>query len=562
MVTYLKVLQNQVVRIRLIVLMTFLLMQLPIFAQSSWTYGNLKFTVISEIDAEVSVVGCTEEIKDLIIPSTVTNNGKTYSVTSIGDGAFFNCISLTSVNIPYGVTSIGYGAFTYCTGMTFLSLPNTITSIGESAFYSCRGLTSINIPNSIKSIDDYVFGRCFGLTSVEIPVGVTSIGDGAFIYCNKISSVNIPNTVTSIGESAFQRCDGLTSVTIPAYVTSIGKNAFLSARLKTIITESKIPAQLSGQAFELTKTTTLYVPEGCEQAYSEAEYWKDIPNIMVYQDGIENGCIIKDLRYVPYSNTNAYVEAFNPNITSATINSEIIIKGKKYTVDAIVDLAFFNCKKLTSVDIPNSITSIGFSAFYNCTSLSSVDIPNSISSIEYGTFNHCHSLSDVTIPDGVISIGNGAFFYCNSLISVTIPASVTFIDEFTFSNCLILETVYSMASTPPTICRSTFDHLSPCVLYVPEESVETYKAADFWNRFARIEGISSGVDGIADETSDSVTISNGTVTANADGTVVKIYTVNGVMVTGRVLSAGESINLSKGFYIIVADNHSIKAVVR
>ena len=91
---------------------------------------------------------------DVVIPSSVTNNGTTYSVTSIGDAAFSDCSGLTSVTIPNSVTSIGEGAFLECSGLTSITIPNSVTSIGTYAFWRCSGLTSITIPNSVTSIRD------------------------------------------------------------------------------------------------------------------------------------------------------------------------------------------------------------------------------------------------------------------------------------------------------------------------------------------------------------------------------------------------------------------------
>ncbi|MBQ0113967.1 MAG: leucine-rich repeat domain-containing protein, partial [Bacteroidales bacterium] len=117
------------------------------------------------------------------IPESVTYNGNTYSVTSIGDSAFSFCSNLTSITIPNSVTSIGYRAFFCCYGLTSVTIPNSVTSIGDGAFDSCTDLTSITIPNSVTSIGYATFRGCSGLTSVTIPNSVTSIGQGAFYLC-------------------------------------------------------------------------------------------------------------------------------------------------------------------------------------------------------------------------------------------------------------------------------------------------------------------------------------------------------------------------------------------
>ena len=104
----------------------------------------------------------------VVIPSTVTFSGTTYSVTSIGDGAFDECSGLTSVTIPNSVTSIGNSAFSGCSGLTSVTIGNSVTYIGVQAFRDCIKLTSVTIPDSVTKIDQYAFWYCSGLTSVTI----------------------------------------------------------------------------------------------------------------------------------------------------------------------------------------------------------------------------------------------------------------------------------------------------------------------------------------------------------------------------------------------------------
>ena len=166
-------------------------------------------------------------------------------VTSIGDGAFFNCTGLTSVTIPDSVTRIGYSAFEGCTGLTSVTIPDSVTSIGDSAFFYCTGLTSVTISDSVTSIGRAAFSVCAGLTSVTIGNSVTSIGVSAFAGCEGLTSVTIPDSVTSIGGGAFRGCTGLTSVTIPDSVTSIGYVAFYGCDLLTDVYYSGSEAQWS-----------------------------------------------------------------------------------------------------------------------------------------------------------------------------------------------------------------------------------------------------------------------------------------------------------------------------
>ena len=134
------------------------------------------------------------------------------SVTSIGEYAFRDCTSLTSITIPDSVTSIGNSAFSFCDSLTSIAIPDSVTSIGGCAFAYCSSLTSITIPDSVTSIGSSAFEMCSSLTSITIPSSVTSIGESAFEYCRSLTSVTIPNSVTSIGESAFVKCSGLKDV--------------------------------------------------------------------------------------------------------------------------------------------------------------------------------------------------------------------------------------------------------------------------------------------------------------------------------------------------------------
>ena len=158
------------------------------------------------------------------------------SITTINEGAFKDCSSLTSITIPESVTSIGNGAFRSCSGLTSVNITDGVTSIGGHTFNGCSSLTSVNIPDGVTSIDGYTFNGCSSLTSITIPEGVTSIGAYAFGECSSLTSITIPEEVTSIGFAAFDGCSSLTSITIPEGVTSIDQSAFYNCSSLTSIT--------------------------------------------------------------------------------------------------------------------------------------------------------------------------------------------------------------------------------------------------------------------------------------------------------------------------------------
>ena len=189
------------------------------------------------------------------IPSSVTYNGVEYSVTSIGNSAFRNCASLTSVTIPSSVTFIDNGAFSYCTGLTSITIPNSVTKTGNYVFIE-SGLTSITIPSSLKAIERQTFERCSNLKSVTIPNSVTTIMGGAFDYCTSLTSITIPSSVTTMW-GAFGGCSSLTSV------VSLIVNPF----------------ELDEKTFDCYNTAVLYVPKGTKGKYKATPAWNKFQKI-------------------------------------------------------------------------------------------------------------------------------------------------------------------------------------------------------------------------------------------------------------------------------------------
>ena len=297
---------------------------------------------------------------DVSIPSFVTYNSTTYSVTSIGDYAFRSCSELTSIVIPNSVTSIGRHAFYSCSGLTSIVIPNSVTSIEWYAFYSCRGLTSIELGNSVTSIGMDAFSNCSRLTSIVIPNSVTSIGNNAFGGCSDLTSIVIPNSVTSIGDGAFYSCSGLTSISVESgntiYDSRDNCNAIIETSSNTLIA-------------------------GCKNTI--------IPNSVTSIGG-----------YAFYSCSG---------LTSIVIPN---------SVTSIEWYAFYDCYRLTSIVIPNSVTSIDILAFSGCSRLTSIVIPNSVTSIGGYAFYSCRGLTSIELGNSVTSIDNYAFSSCSGLTNI------------------------------------------------------------------------------------------------------------------------------------------------
>ena len=227
-----------------------------IYCEDLQTKG-LQYKLLDDGTYKVSGIGnCTDN--EICFPSKY--NGK--AVTNIGNNAFRNCTSLTSVTIPASVTNIGNFAFSGCTSLTSVTIPSSVANIGLGVFNGCTSLTSVTIPSSVTNIGNVAFNGCTSLTSVTIPSSVTDIGGEAFRHCTSLTSVTIPDSVTDIGSNAFSGCTSLTSVTISDSVTNIGDFAFSGC---TSLTSIEIPDSVTSikkYAFSgCTSLTSVTIPD-------------------------------------------------------------------------------------------------------------------------------------------------------------------------------------------------------------------------------------------------------------------------------------------------------------
>ena len=329
---------NKVIKL---IMMLVVLASFQRLAAYDFKLDGIYYNILSEEDQTVEVTNSGYSkcySGEIIIPSRILWNSKTYKVTSIRDHAFYECSALTNVTIPSSVTSIGNDAFYRCSALTSVTIPASVTSIGTSAFRACDALEDINVSqenSTYASIDGILYDKEVqiliqcpgGRNDVIIPASVTSIGYRAFYGCSALTNVTIPSSVTSIGDSAFYGCSGLTSVTIPSSVTSIGWYAFYGCSALTSVT---IPASVTSIG-------------------RDAFY----------------GCSA---------------------LTSVTIPSSVTSIGSG---------AFYGCSALTSVTIPASVTSIGDAAFSGCSALTSVIIPASVTSIGRYAFDGCSALTTI-----------------------------------------------------------------------------------------------------------------------------------------------------------------------
>lgn len=377
---------------------------------------------------------------NVTIPNTVSYNGITYNVSSIGNEAFSGCNELTSVSIPNSVTEIGNYSFSYCEGLTSVTIPNSVTTIGNHAFLHCCGLTSITIPNSVTTIGSHAFTDCWTLTSASIPSQLKVLGDAAFLGCFKLeSNMYIPKTVTYIGLYPFAECDSLTILTVdkdnPIYDSRDNCNAIIETSTNTLI----------------CGINTSTIPE----------------SITSIGDYAFRACYLLESIYIPEKVKKIGECAFY-------LDSKLRELNIPASVTAISDWTFGGCHKL-KVTIPNSITYIGSHAFYGCSLLNS-NIPNAVIHIGDWAFAECTSMTSISIPNTIRFIGDNAFYGCNSSSSGAYYWN-TPTDVYSYI------TNVSAVSIGSEVFNLVINDYSNRTLYVPYGTSAEYQADTKWSQY-------------------------------------------------------------------------------
>ena len=465
-----------------------------------------------------------QEIESYIIPD---------SVTSIGDGAFGCCSSLSSLFIPNSVTSIGDGAFEGCSSLSSLVIPDSVVNIKGNPFYLWKGkleclsasfiyednvlfnmdksklisyrnqeAKSFIIPNGVMSIEKYAFSGCSSLISISVPKSVTSIGDGAFDGCSSLSSIAIsdsitsisawtfdgckslrsliiPDSVTCIGNEAFRGCSSLCSLVIPDSVTSIGDGAFDGcSSLRSLVIPDCVTSIRDGAFDGCSSLRSLIIPDSVtsigDGAFSSCSSLRSLvipDSVTSIGNGVFSSCSSLRSLVIPDSVVNIKGNPFCywKGKLECLSASFIYEDNVLFNMDKSKLISFRN-QEAKSFIIPDGVMSIGKCAFVDCYSLVSISIPNSVTSIGEESFIDCSSLRSLVIPDSVTSIGDGAFWGCSSLRSLVIPASVTSIGAWAFSGCKSLSSLV-IPDSVTSIGYSAFDGCSSLSSLVIPNSV-------------------------------------------------------------------------------------------
>ena len=448
---------------------------------SSWaqtfTQGNLTYTVTDADAKTVSVAKASNDIEGaIVLPSTVTNEGVTYSVTETAAGAFHNCSGITAMTVPASVTTIKRGFLTGCTGLKNFTIKDSDTSLyfdnnfwtyssGEEQlcvadldyFYMGRDITMYNtnknvvkaakkieVGGKMTAIPGWFSDENTALTEVTIGGNITKIGREAFDQNTSLSKVTITAAVDTIYQSAFWGCSSLTAIELPATVKYLGPAVFRNCTALEAFTIPAATEQVDrGLLTGCTSLKNFTIEDSDTPLYFDNNYW-------TYTNGEEQLCVA-DLDYF----------YMGRDITKYNSNSVVVTAAKKIELGGqmtnIPNHFSDSNAALTELSIGGNITKIGLEAFDVNTSLSSVTITAPVDTIYQSAFWGCSSLTAIELPATVKYLAPAVFRNCTALEAFTIPAATEQVDRGLLTGCTSLKKLTVEDSETPLIFKNNYD---------------------------------------------------------------------------------------------------------
>ena len=482
-------------------------------------YYSLSATTAQVVNDQSSDKSVYKDYTSVTVPASVTYNNYTYPVTSIGTSAFEGLTNLQSVTLPTSVTTIGTDAFYGCTKLGSVNLEEGLTTINLRAFYNCH-LTEITIPSTVTSIGNaafkgnptttivwkpadcsigsndsapfystnsqvtsftfadgvevvpaYICKDMSLLDTIVLPASVNRLGQYAFMNCTNLKSINLPVTQKTLPISFMEGCSSLESIELPATLTTINQDAFYGcSSLKNVNLHEGITT-IYQRAFQNCKLESVTIPSTVTSIGSSA--FKGNPTKSV--TWLPANCSVGTGDNAPF---------YGSQITSFVFGD---------SVKTIPGYLCYQMNKLDSVTLPEKLTTIGQYAFNGCSLFKNVTIPASVTSIGTYAFAFCTSLKNFEFPKGIKTVATSVLEGCTALEDVIIPASVTTIGQDAFYNCSKLVSIHNYAITPQSLqSRAVYNvNKQTCILYVPIDYIDLYRAADVWKDFANIIGVAT-----------------------------------------------------------------------
>ncbi|MCC8169105.1 MAG: leucine-rich repeat protein [Oscillospiraceae bacterium] len=384
---------------------------------------SVNVTVPETVDGQtVTTIGdrafrYNEDIESVTLPDTVTiiysyafcgctslaEISLSDAVTAIGNYAFSECSSLKEITLPSALTKISNYMLEYCSSLESIALPDTITAIGDGAFSSCSSLKEITLPSTITALSSHLLEDCVSLEEISLPSSVTTINNAAFAGCESLTKIDLSN-VTSIGASAFYECTGLEEVTYGKEKTSIGRSAFSGCDNVKKVTVPNMETSLGVPAND---TLTVY-----GYTHSKAYITAGIDNVTFYD--LETG-EPADMTWI--ADTDGVLYKYNGTKTDVTVPE---------TIDGItiteIDADAFSASGITSIILPDTVTSVYYYAFDECAALKSVTLSSGMTSL-FDIFTGCTALERVYIPSSITTIEDGIFADCPNVAIYGIAGS-------------------------------------------------------------------------------------------------------------------------------------------
>ncbi|MEY8391740.1 leucine-rich repeat domain-containing protein, partial [Lachnospiraceae bacterium 45-W7] len=433
-----------------------------------------------------------ESAAEIVIPGTVTYNGKEYTVVSIGDSAFAYKY-IRKVTFPDTIESIGQEAFRSCgdRGVLELTLPGNLKEIGRDAFWNSYISGELVIPDSVTFIGsqafratkisgviisnpDIVYGEDVfadnqSLVSIKLPEGISKLGGAAFLRgCTGLTQIDLPDSITYIPKSALSGCTGLTQIEIPSAVNKIDESAFYGCTgLKEIVVPDGITELLVYTFRACSEELRVILPDSITSVHSRT-FFEGVSEKDKYSTTLTVSCTSREVAalvaavghknillngeayetktfeingytYTVTDSENKYVQldkwAGTQPSGEVAIPKTVTYEGEDYTVKTIGESAFYGCTEITKVTLPDTLTGMGTRVFMSCRKLTSVNLPDGITRIEQMMFYRCPLQEELKLPSNLQYIGSYAFGDCTGLQKIEIPGSCTVVGTGAFADC-------------------------------------------------------------------------------------------------------------------------------